>query len=117
MIQIRMAGLGALIGLSMSGAAFPAATPAAAAAGMPAALLADPAHSQLEFAGVQAGAPFKGGFKKFTASVSLDPQALASSRIDVQIDLNSLDSQDEDRDKSLRGADFFDVLLECHGWP
>jgi polyisoprenoid-binding protein YceI len=81
---------------------------ALAAAPIPA-LVPDPAHSELEFSGIQAGAPFKGLFKKFTASVSLDPNRLAASRIDVQIDLNSLDSQDEDRDKAMRSSDFFDV--------
>jgi polyisoprenoid-binding protein YceI len=95
-------------------AANPAATapppPAAVAATGPIpALVSDPAHSRLEFSGTQAGAPFKAVFKKFTASVGLDPARLATSRIDVQIDLNSLDSQDEERDKTIRSADFFDV--------
>ena len=52
-------------------------------------------------------------FHKFTASVDFAPDALASSRIDVQIDLNSVDSMDKDRDTTIRGPDVFDV---AH-WP
>jgi polyisoprenoid-binding protein YceI len=74
---------------------------------------ADPQQSRLEFTGVQAGAEFKGTFHKFTAAVQFAPDALASSHFDVQIDLNSVDSQDKDRDTTIRGADIFDV---AH-WP
>ena len=81
---------------------------AAAAAGV-ASYTADPAQSRLEFVGVQAGADFKGVFHKFTANVDFAPDALASSRIDVQIDLNSVDSLDKDRDTTIRGKDVFDV--------
>jgi polyisoprenoid-binding protein YceI len=70
---------------------------------------ADPQQSRLEFTGVQAGAEFKGTFHKFTAAVQFAPDALASSNFDVQIDLNSVDSQDKDRDTTIRGADIFDV--------
>jgi polyisoprenoid-binding protein YceI len=70
---------------------------------------ADAAQSRLEFTGVQAGAEFKGVFHKFTAEVEFAPEALASSRIDVQIDMNSVDSMDKDRDTTIRGKDVFDV--------
>jgi polyisoprenoid-binding protein YceI len=69
---------------------------------------ADPA-SRLEFTGVQAGAPFKGVFHRFTAAVDFDPAALASARIEVTIDMNTADSGDKDRDGTMRGADIFDV--------
>jgi polyisoprenoid-binding protein YceI len=69
----------------------------------------DPQLSRLEFVGVQAGAEFRGGFHKFTAAVDFAPDALASSRFDVQIDLKSVDSMDKDRDTTIRGSDIFDV--------
>ncbi len=78
---------------------------AAAAAGY----TSDPQQSRLEFTGVQAGAEFKGVFRKFSADVDFAPEALASSRIEVQIDLNSVDSLDKDRDTTIRGKDVFDV--------
>src|ERR1700731_632334 len=83
------------------------------AAGPAANYSADPQQSRLEFVGVQAGADFTGGFHKFTAAVDFAPDALESSRIEVQIDVNSVDSMDKDRDKTMRGSDVFDV---AH-WP
>jgi polyisoprenoid-binding protein YceI len=83
------------------------------AAGTAASYSADPQQSRLEFAGVQAGAEFKAAFHKFTAAVDFAPDALASSRFDVQIELNSVDSKDKDRDTTIRGPDIFDV---AH-WP
>src|SRR6202051_3200294 len=85
-----------------------AAAAAARAAG-PASYTADPAASRLEFTGVQEGAEFKGIFRKFTAAVDFAPASLASARFDVQIDLNSLDTMDKDRDKTMRGPDIFDI--------
>ncbi len=82
---------------------------AAAAAAGAASYTADPAQSRLEFVGVQAGAEFKGVFHKFTANVDFAPDALAGSRLDVQIDMNSVDSMDKDRDATIRGKDIFDV--------
>jgi polyisoprenoid-binding protein YceI len=88
--------------------------PGAASAGDPVAnYSADPQQSHLEFVGVQAGANFTGAFHKFTAAVEFAPDALASSHFDVQIDLNSEDSMDKDRDTTIRGPDIFDV---AH-WP
>jgi polyisoprenoid-binding protein YceI len=85
-----------------------AAAAAAGAAG-PASYTADPAASRLGFTGVQEGAEFKGSFRKFTAAVDFAPDSLASARFDVQIDLNSLDTMDKDRDKTMRGPDIFDI--------
>jgi polyisoprenoid-binding protein YceI len=78
-------------------------------AGSVASYSSDPQQSRLEFTGVQAGAEFKGAFRKFTAAVDFAPDALANSRLDVQIDLNSVDSMDKDRDTTIRGSDIFDV--------
>jgi len=85
----------------------------AQAAGSAASYSADARQSRLEFTGVQAGAEFKGTFRKFSAAVDFAPDAPANSHIDVQIDLNSVDSGDKDRDTTIRGADIFDV---AH-WP
>jgi polyisoprenoid-binding protein YceI len=80
----------------------PAQSPAASYA-------ADAAPSHLEFTGVQAGAQFQGQFHKFTAAIEFAPDALASARFDVEIDMNSVDSGDKDRDSTIRGHDVFDV--------
>ncbi len=59
--------------------------------------------------GIQAGAEFKAVFHKFTAAIDFAPDALANAHFDVQIELDSLDSMDNDRDSTMRGADIFDV--------
>ena len=79
------------------------------AAGTATSYAVDPQQSRLEFVGVQAGAEFKGAFRKFSAAVDFAPDALPSSRFEVQIDLNSVDSMDKDRDTTIRGSDIFDV--------
>jgi polyisoprenoid-binding protein YceI len=103
MRNLYLAGITALL----SGTAAFLLSAAAAAAG--AAGYSADAQSRLEFVGVQAGAEFKGVFHKFTANVDFAPDALAGSRIDVQIDMNSVDSMDKDRDATIRGKDIFDV--------
>ena len=82
---------------------------AVSAAGPVTSYAVDPQQSRLEFVGVQAGADFKGAFHKFSAAVDFSPDAPADSRFDVQIDLNSVDSMDKDRDTTIRGPDIFDV--------
>ena len=98
------------LSLSVAVSALPAAV---GAAGPVTGYAVDPQQSRLEFVGVQAGAEFKGSFHKFSADIEFAPDALASSRFDVQIDLKSVDSMDKDRDTTIRGSDIFDV---AH-WP
>jgi polyisoprenoid-binding protein YceI len=99
---------GSLAAAAASGAAVSnGATSATGAA--PPGYSADPANSRLRFTGVQAGAEFTGEFRSFSATVDFAPDAPASAHLDVRVDLNSLDTQDKDRDKTMRGPDIFDV--------
>jgi polyisoprenoid-binding protein YceI len=99
-----LASTASFAGLLLSGAVYAAGATSYSA---------DPQQSHLEFAGVQAGAEFKGVFHKFVAVVDFAPDALASAHFDVQIDLKSEDTMDKDRDTTIRGPDIFDV---AH-WP
>jgi polyisoprenoid-binding protein YceI len=65
--------------------------------------------SKLEFTGIQAGAEFKGTFHTYTAAVEFNPEALDQAHIEVQIQLASVDTQDKDRDQTIRGRDIFDT--------
>jgi polyisoprenoid-binding protein YceI len=95
----------------LAGAALtaPAGVAFAADAAVPVHYAMNAAQSRLEFTGTQAGAPFKGVFHAFTASIDFSPDALANSKFDVTITLASVDSEDKDRDGTMRGADVFDV--------
>lgn len=68
---------------------------------------AEPAHSTLGFVGVQAGAKFEAEFQQFRADINFDPKDLARSRFDVTIDMESVDSKDEERDATMKGPDLF----------
>lgn len=64
-----------------------------------------PANSRISFIGKQAGAQFQGDFEKFSGTVVLDPKDGAQSRIDVTIEVGSVNSQDDERDATLRGPE------------
>ena len=69
----------------------------------------DPSKSTLEFNFSQAGAQNKGKFKRFPAIFDFAPDNLAASRLDVTIEVGSLDTGDQERDDTLRSADLFAV--------
>lgn len=65
--------------------------------------------SHLRFQAIQAGATFEGVFKNWSAKVQLDPVQLEQSRIDVSIDLGSVDTRDGERNSTLLSDQFFAV--------
>ena len=75
----------------------------------PASYRLDPAQSSLSFGFTQAGAQSQGHFARFDVSLALDPAQPAQGRLDVNVDVGSLDSGDKDRDDTLRGPDLFNV--------
>lgn len=63
--------------------------------------------NSLTFGFVQAGADSKGTFKQFSTSLGYDEKNLAVSTLDVKVQVGSLDTQDKDRDDTLKTADLF----------
>lgn len=55
------------------------------------------------------GEPVDGRFARWTASILFSPDVLYASKIDVSIDLGSVDTGDGQRDGTLTGSDFFDT--------
>lgn len=55
------------------------------------------------------GEPVDGSFGRWTANILFSPEALDASKIDVSIDLASVDTGDGQRDGTLTGSDFFDT--------
>ena len=66
-------------------------------------------ESYIKFTGDQAGAPFTGIWKQWTADIQFDANELANSRFNVIVDLTSGFSNDKERDETIQSADFFDV--------
>jgi polyisoprenoid-binding protein YceI len=91
------------------GLRFAAAVPAAAAPAATPHYVLDPAKSSLEFTFLQAGAWNKGHFTHFTMSFDFSPENPAAGRLDVTIEMSSVDTGDQERDDTVRGADLFAV--------
>jgi polyisoprenoid-binding protein YceI len=51
----------------------------------------------------------RGEFSKVSGTVKFDPANLADSSIAAEIDVNSINTREPDRDKHLKSADFFDA--------
>jgi polyisoprenoid-binding protein YceI len=70
----------------------------------------DTAHSSIDFSVKHMMVSrTKGTFHNFEASVEADPSDLTTANIEVAIDLDSIDTRNNDRDNHLKSADFFDV--------
>ena len=100
---VRTALRAALLGTLVTAATWAmAATP-------PVRYTLDAAKSTLEYSFVQAGAKNSGTFKKYSVTLDFSADNLSSSKLDVLIDMGSLDTGDKERDDTLRGADLFDI--------
>ena len=69
----------------------------------------DPAKSTLQFSFVQAGATNTGKFAKFPVALDAAADGSAATKLDVAVDMTTMDSGDKDRDDTLRGPDLFSV--------
>jgi polyisoprenoid-binding protein YceI len=106
-----MSGSGRAARTAMAGALAAWAASAAWSADRPAVphYVLDQAKSSLEFTFVQAGARNQGRFTRFPVSFDFSPDNLAGSRLEVTVEIASLDTGDAERDDTLRGADLFAV--------
>ena len=70
----------------------------------------DPAHSTAQFTVRHLGiSNVTGNFTKVTGSVVLNEKDITQSQVSASIDVNSVDTRVEARDKDLRSPNFFDV--------
>lgn len=69
----------------------------------------DPGHSEVSFQIRHMVSQVRGRFNSFSGTVQMDPKNLAASSVEFKIKADSIDTNVADRDKHLRGADFFDV--------
>jgi polyisoprenoid-binding protein YceI len=70
----------------------------------------DPAHSTAQFTVRHLGiSNVTGSFTKVTGSVVLNEKDITQSQISASIDVNSIDTRVEARDKDLKSPNFFDV--------
>jgi len=70
----------------------------------------DPAHAEIGFAVRHLMiATVRGRFGAVSGTVTVDEENPHNSKVDVTVDVNSIDTRQEMRDNHLRSADFFDV--------
>src|ERR1700712_823774 len=68
----------------------------------------DPSHSEVGFTVRHLMSKVRGQFEKFEGTLTTG-ESLEDTRATATIDLNSVNTRDEQRDGHLRSADFFDV--------
>src|SRR5687767_5299316 len=64
--------------------------------------------SRIGFTAFQKEQPVEGSFGKSGAEIVFDEDELAASRVDVTIDVASINTGHKDRDATLRGSSLFD---------
>jgi polyisoprenoid-binding protein YceI len=69
----------------------------------------DPVHSRVEFTIRHMFSKVTGNFSKFHGTIHYDPSAPAASSVNAEIDANSIDTNNEQRDGDLKSPNFFDV--------
>lgn len=70
----------------------------------------DPQHSAAQFSVRHLTiSTVRGAFSKVTGTVELDDQDVSKSKVDVSIDVSTVDTREPARDKDLRSDHFFDV--------
>ena len=68
------------------------------------------AHASVNFKVSHLGYSFiKGRFNQFDGQFSFDPANVAASKVTVNVDTTSLDSNHAERDKHIRSSDFIDA--------
>lgn len=68
-----------------------------------------PERSRLAFEARQGAQPIQGTFARWTAAIRFDPADLASSAVEVEVELASLATGDRNRDQQALAREFFDV--------
>lgn len=69
----------------------------------------DARASSLAFTATQVGAFVNGKFPAWSGEIVLDPAALATSRIEIRIQMPAATASNQDVDSLLKGPNFFDV--------
>ncbi len=67
----------------------------------------DYAQSYIRFTAEQAGANFTGSWQQWRADMRFADDALADSAFEVKIDVNGVDTEDDERDTTLMDAEWF----------
>jgi len=70
-----------------------------------------PDKSTISFTAIQNNAPVSGSFSSFTGDIQFDPNQLATSKVSITVDMNSVTASYADVATNLKTPDWFDVKL------
>jgi len=90
-------------------AVFALALAAGAASAATETLNLDPSHTRVGFSIRHFFTPVRGEFKNVQGTIALDQANLNASKVQVEIETASINTNNEKRDNHLRSADFFDA--------
>jgi len=75
----------------------------------------DSSHSEIQFVVRHMMlSKVRGQFEKFTGTVNLDENNPANTSVEIQIEVNSINTRDAKRDGHLRSPDFFNAEVYPH---
>ena len=74
----------------------------------------DKAHSKLSFEVTHFFTPVTGQFTDWNSEIYFSPDNLEESRVDVQIEVSSIDTDNQKRDSHLQSDDFFNAKKYPH---
>jgi len=70
----------------------------------------DPAHTNTQFAVRHLGvSTVRGAFTKTTGQIQLDEKDMTKSQVEITVDMSTLDTRNEGRDKDVKSSNFLDV--------
>ncbi len=70
----------------------------------------EPSHAKIGFAIAHFGiSETEGKFHKYSGTVTASKEDFSDATIELSIDVNSIDTENEQRDNHLKGEDFFEV--------
>jgi polyisoprenoid-binding protein YceI len=72
-------------------------------------LVISPDNSKVDFLASKVTRSHQGSFKQFSGTIDLTPNDIAASQVKIDIETNSVVTDEEDLTKHLQTADFFDV--------
>lgn len=100
----------ALFGFTLTSAANPSAPAPAPAVAAATTYTVDPVHSTVLFSTMHLGTSRSyGRFNEFSGTFTVDAAKPEASKVEIQIQMASVDTANKGRDDHLRGPDFFDV--------
>ncbi len=70
----------------------------------------DAAESSITFHGKQMGKDFNGSILQFTPQIYFDPAQLDQSKVTVELDLQTIEAGDSERNKNLLSPDWLNIL-------